>query len=119
MIIDKGRGGGIWTCINFYPCLAWRHVVHARMIKRQRSIVTTEASLVKRTIKSVLEENLERDSLKRADKRILELTEEGGEVEQLFIEATSTFRSSTTYRSSATKRERLLSALASYPGPLN
>lgn len=85
--------------------------------------MATEASLVKSAIKTVVEENelqlssLRRDNLKRGGKRILELIE-GGEVEQLFIDFStrlatavrSTFRSSTTYRSSATKREKLWSA---------
>ena len=78
---------------------------------------------MKSSIKTVLEENelqlssLRRDSLKQAGKRILELAE-GGEVERLFIEFSArlatavrnTFRSSTTYRSSATKREKMWSA---------
>ena len=77
---------------------------------------------MKSAIKTVLDENelqlssLRRDNLKRGGKRILELI--GGEVEQLFIDFStrlatairSTFRSSTTYRSSATKREKLWSA---------
>lgn len=79
---------------------------------------------MKSAIKTVVEENelqlssLRRDNLKQGGKRILELIEEGGEVEQLFIDFStklatavrSTFRCSTTYRSSATKREKLWSA---------
>ena len=78
---------------------------------------------MKSAIKTVVEENelqlssLRRDNLKRGGKRILELIE-GGEVEQLFIDFStrlatavrSTFQSSTTYRSSAIKREKLWSA---------
>ena len=60
----------------------------AQVIKRPRSIMATEASLVKSAIKTVVEENelqlssLRRDNLKRGGKRILELI--GGEVKTFY-----------------------------------
>ena len=96
------------------------YMVH--VIKQPRSTMATEASLVKSTFKTVLEENELQlssprcDNLKRAGKQILELIKR--EVRQTFIEFStritaavrSILPSSTTYCSSATKREKSWSA---------